>query len=269
MSTRPPAVAGLFYPRGRAQLAATIDGLLGAARRDAAPGVASAGANGAALRALVVPHAGYIYSGPVAASGFAVLAACRREISRVILLGPSHYVPLHGMACSAAARWSTPLGDLDVERVPSLPADDRPHASEHALEVQLPFLQRVLPGRFTIVPIAVGLIEPAEVADLLDELQNTLPGLVVVSTDLSHYHDATTADRRDRSTAAAVLACDVEAIGVDDACGVWALRGLLEHARRHRRTVRQLDLRNSADTAGDPTRVVGYGCFAVTAKVGR
>jgi AmmeMemoRadiSam system protein B len=259
-------VAGLFYPRGRGQLATTVDELVAAARRAGPAGATARAAFDVDLRALVVPHAGYRYSGPVAARGYALVAACRRETSRVILLGPSHRVPWRGMACSAADRWSTPLGDVDVEGVPGLPADDRPHAYEHALEVQLPFLQRVLPGHFTIVPIAVGLAEPAEVADLLQLLDTVLPGLVVVSTDLSHYHDAVTADQLDRRTAAAVLARDVEAIGVDDACGVWALRGLLEHARRRDHAVRQLDLRNSADTAGDPARAVGYGCFAVTAS---
>ena len=214
--------------------------------------------------ALVVPHAGYVFSGPVAASGYATLLGRCENVTRVVLLGPSHFVPLTGMATAAAARWSTPLGDVAVERAPGIPADDGPHAAEHALEVQLPFLQRLLPAGFTVVPVAVGRTTVGEVADLLDQVRASLPGLIVVSTDLSHYHDAATASRLDRRTANAVLALDAAAIGPDDACGGWALRGLLAHARRRRSAAALLDLRTSADTAGDRARVVGYGAFCIT-----
>lgn len=263
---RAPAVAGRFYPAPAGELAATVDALLAeaAAGDDAARAPGPPPPPGRPVRALVVPHAGYIYSGPVAARGYAWAGGDLATSDRVVLLGPSHYVALRGMACAAAARWRTPLGEVAVERAPGVPADDRPHAAEHALEVQLPFLQRLINGRFSIVPIAVGVTEPGEVADLLDVLAATRPAMVVVSTDLSHYHDAATATRRDTRTSAAVVARDVGAIGPEDACGSWALRGLLEHCLRHGRSVHLLDRRTSADTAGDPDRVVGYGSFVVT-----
>ncbi len=258
-STRRPAVAGLFYPAAAGELAEQVDRLLAEAVDPAMTPIPG----GTRLRALVVPHAGYAYSGPVAASGYRTLGAHTAQISRVVLLGPAHHVPLTGMAGAAAARWRTPLGEVAVERAPGIVADDDPHAPEHSLEVQLPFLQRLLPAHFTIVPIAVGRTRAADVADLLDLLQVHRPGLVVVSTDLSHYHDAVTATGLDRRTADAVLARDAAAIGPQDACGAWALRGLVEHARRHGWSMRLLDLRTSADTAGDPARVVGYGAFSV------
>ena len=276
---REPAVAGLFYPAAPGELAATVDALLAAASPGDGPGSPPGGSSGSspakngaldagapAVRALVVPHAGYVYSGPVAATGYALLRAPGSPPARVVLLGPAHHVHLRGMACAEAALWRTPLGEVEVERAPGIPADDGPHADEHALEVQLPFLQRLVPGPFTIVPVAVGHTDPAQVADLLDELEVSMPALVVVSTDLSHYFDAPTATRLDRRTAEAVVALDVEAVGVQDACGAWALRGLLEHCRRHGRGMRLLDRRTSADTTGDPYRVVGYASFAVASQ---
>jgi AmmeMemoRadiSam system protein B len=215
------------------------------------------------LRALVAPHAGYVYSGPVAASAFALLP----RAARVVLLGPSHFVPLTGLAVSGADAWATPLGEVPVagdlrERALAAGAvvDDEPHAPDHALEVELPFLQRACPDALEVLPIAVGRTEPAVVAELIAALD----ALVVVSTDLSHYLDDSTAKRKDRATAEAVLARDPGGIGADAACGVFALRGLVEHARRADLEIELLDLRTSADTAGDPQSVVGYGAFAVT-----
>ena len=251
MSVRVPAVAGTFYPADPRELASMVDAMLAEARGDGAPA------------ALVAPHAGYVYSGPVAASAYALLRGS--DVRRVAILGPAHYVPLRGCAVPAAESWATPLGevpiDADLRDAVCVPVDDGPHGPEHSLEVQLPFLQRVLPEGFSVLPVAVGACAPAEVADVIGELPADL--LVVVSTDLSHYHDDATAKRRDRRTADAVLARDPEAIGPEDACGVFALRGLVEHARRRRLAIELLDLRTSADTAGDPRRVVGYGAFAV------
>jgi AmmeMemoRadiSam system protein B len=259
---RSAAVAGRFYPAGADELRRTVDGLLAAVTGRAGEGACVGRRSD--LRALIVPHAGYPYSGPVAATGYACLRDSGIAVRRVVLLGPAHYVRLDGMACAAGDLWRTPLGDVPVEQAPGVPADDRPHAVEHALEVQLPFLQRLIPGGFTVVPIAVGRTDPGTVADLLDVLDATMPGLVVVSTDLSHHHDADTATGLDRRTVAAVTAGDAQLIGVDDACGSQALRGLVEHARRHHRTISLLDRRTSADTAGDPGRVVGYASLAVT-----
>ncbi len=253
---RPPAVAGAFYPADPEELTADVDRLLADAR--------PAEATGDPL-ALVVPHAGYVYSGPVAATAYALLR--HRAIERVVLLGPAHFVPLAGAAVTAADGWRTPLGVVSIDpglRETAVAAgavvDDRAHDPEHAVEVQLPFLQRVL-GGFRALPVAVGVAEPEAVADLIAAL--VPDALVVVSTDLSHYLDDATAKALDRRTADAVLAREPERIGRDDACGSFALRGVVELARRDDLRVRLLDLRTSADTAGDPWRVVGYGSFAV------
>lgn len=251
--TREPVAAGLFYPGDREELAATVDGLLAGARVSNAQGV---------VCGLVAPHAGYVYSGPVAASAFALAPAC----ARVVLLGPSHFVSLDGMAVSSADSWRTPLGLVPVSgelRDAAVSAgalvDDAPHDRDHALEVQLPFLERVCAEGLEILPIAVGRTVSTAVADLLE----ALAALVVVSTDLSHYHDHATAQRLDRATADAVVGRRPDAIGHDRACGAFALRGLVEHARRGRLEIELLDLRTSADTAGDPANVVGYGAFAL------
>jgi hypothetical protein len=256
---RASAAAGTFYPSDPADLAATVDALLEAARPPADVGE---------ILALVVPHAGYVFSGPVAASAYALLRG--REVARVALLGPAHFVPLRGTAVPRADAWRTPLGALGIDaelRAIAVDAgavvDDAPHEPEHALEVQLPFLQRAL-GTPEILPVAVGLADPAFVADLVAAL---LPhALVIVSTDLSHYLDQQTAERLDRQTAEAVLERDAIAIGPEDACGSFALRGLVELARCEDLTVRLLDLRTSADTAGDPWGVVGYGAFVMEAR---
>ncbi len=258
MAVRLPSVAGTFYPADPARLAAEVDGLLEGATPAAVPEPV----------ALVAPHAGYVYSGPVAASAYALLRA--RTPERVAILGPAHLVPLRGAAVPSAPAWRTPLGDVRVDpwlRELAVEAgavvDDEVHAPEHAVEVQLPFLQRLAGDGLSVLPVAVGVAEPAEVAELVGALAPH--AFVVVSTDLSHYHDDATAKRLDRRTADAVLARDPGRIGREDACGSFALRGLVEHARRAGLDVHLLDLRTSADTAGDPWRVVGYGAFAVTA----
>lgn len=250
--TRSPVAAGLFYPADGEALGELVDGLL-----DQAGGQPAGDVKG-----VVAPHAGYAYSGPVAASAFAVVP----EVDRVVLLGPSHFVALAGLAVTGAKAWSTPLGDVRVSsslRKEAVAAgafvDDEPHASDHALEVELPFLQRVCPRGLEILPVAVGSTTVAEVVLLLE----TLDAFVVVSTDLSHYLPHEFARRRDRETADAVLRREPHTIRDGDACGVFALRGAMEHARRHHLAIELLDLRTSADTAGDPASVVGYGAFAL------
>jgi len=249
---RRPAAAGLFYPADPEALGARVDALLDEAGRRPDGGVLG----------LVAPHAGYDYSGPVAASAFAIAP----DVTDVVLLGPSHFVPLSGLAVSGADTWATPLGDVPVSerlRTAALEAgavvDDEPHAPDHALEVELPFLQRTCSQALEILPVAVGRTAPEGVARLLEALD----AFVVVSTDLSHYLADGAARRIDRETAEAVVGRDPDAIGERAACGVFALRGLVEHARRHDLDVELLDLRTSADTTGDHTRVVGYGAFAV------
>jgi AmmeMemoRadiSam system protein B len=259
-SVRPPVAAGTFYPRRASTLAEAVDRLLeGAVRRSE-------------LRpwGIVVPHAGYPYSGPVAASGYATLRPWAEAISRVVVLGPAHFVPLEGCAVPVSGAWRTPLGDVPVDRelrelatCAGCALDDGPHVPEHALEVQVPFLQRLLGPALRILPIAVGRATSGEVAGVLGAV-GPHADLVVVSTDLSHYEDLASARAHDRRTADAVLAQDADAIGPWDACGAYALRGALAFARAATMQIRLLDLRTSGDTAGDPDRVVGYGAFAIT-----
>jgi hypothetical protein len=257
---RGPAAAGTFYPSDPARLTSAVERVL----RDARPGPAAPPPRG-----VIVPHAGYRYSGAIAASAYSLLRAGVPAIERLVLVGPAHMVPLRGAAVPAAAGWRTPLGVVAIDsslvaraRALGALADDEPHASEHALEVQLPFLQVVLGNDVPALPVAVGRAAAPWVADLLGALVE--PGvLLVVSTDLSHYHPDETAKRLDQRTASAITARAPEAIGSGDACGVFALRGALEWARRADLAVRLLDLRTSADTAGDPSSVVGYGAFAI------
>lgn len=257
---RPPAAAGTFYPGDAEELAVVVDAMLA--------GAASGEAGGAPL-AIVVPHAGYVYSGPVAATAYSLLRP--DAVGRVVLLGPAHFVPLFGAAAPHAGAWKTPLGEVpvdaelrDVAVRCGATVDDEPHALEHSLEVQLPFLQRIAGDRLSVLPVAVGVMSPEEAASLIEALAGA--ALVVISTDLSHYHDDAVARRLDRMTADAVLSKNPSAIGPYDACGVYALRGAVEFARRRDLGVRLLDLRTSADTAGDPERVVGYGAFAIASR---
>jgi AmmeMemoRadiSam system protein B len=219
-------------------------------------------------RALVVPHAGYPYSGGVAACAFATLPGNGGPL-RASLLGPAHFARPDRPAVSTAASWLTPLGPVPVDdllRADALAAgavaDDGPHRHDHALEIQLPFLQRRVGGSLSVLPVAVEGATAAQAADLVATLAES--ALVVVSSDLSHYHDAATASLLDRRTAAAICDLEEEAIGDSDACGAAALRGLLLHARRAGWGCTLLDLRDSSSGGGDPSRVVGYGAFALT-----
>jgi AmmeMemoRadiSam system protein B len=257
---RPAAVAGRFYPGDATALRTTVDDALLRARRWSGP----------VPRALIVPHAGYVYSGPIAATGYATLAAARHTIRRVVLLGPAHYVGFEGVAVSSADAFATPLGDVRVDadlrdRVLTLPGvrvHDAAHGPEHSLEVHLPFLQRTLVD-FAVLPLVVGRAPAEIVAAVIDAVWDGPDTLVVVSTDLSHYLDHDAAARRDRTTAAAVVNGAVDEIVPDDACGAYPLRGLLTAAAEHDLVVELLDLRSSGDTAGPRDRVVGYAAFAV------
>jgi len=258
--TRAPAVAGFFYPADRAQLERALAGYL-----DAVPQPA---ASAPTAKALIVPHAGYVYSGPVAASGYARIAARRRAIRRIVLLGPSHRVPLYGLAASSADAFATPLGDVPLDRdaidaildLPQLQVFDAAHRDEHSLEVQLPFLQYLLDD-FTLVPLAVGDAEPDEVGEVIEHLWGGPETLLIVSSDLSHYYDYEAARRLDAATTRAIEALDAAGLGPESACGRVPTRGLLVAAKRHRLSVETVDLRNSGDTAGDKRRVVGYGSY--------
>jgi MEMO1 family protein len=262
---RPAAVAGRFYPGDARALAATVDDALA----HAAPW------SGPAPKALVVPHAGYVYSGPIAASGYRALAAACDTVHRVVLIGPAHFVGVSGVAVSSADGFATPLGVVPVDaelrdRVLALPrvtVDDAAHGPEHSLEVHLPFLQRTL-TEFSVLPLVVGRADPATVAAVLDAVWGGPDTLVVVSTDLSHYLDHRAAVARDRTTADAIVDGRVDAVAPEDACGAAPVRGLMVAARAHGLRGALVDLRTSADTAGDPDRVVGYGAFVFAPPVG-
>lgn len=257
-----PAVAGLFYPDDPAELRETVARLLAAAP----PPVSS----GRPL-ALIAPHAGYQYSGPVAATAYAALGRWAGDIARVVVLAPSHRVPFNGIAASSADVFATPLGELavDTDAVTELAKDPAVHtfdaafAQEHALEVQLPFLQTVL-GRFSLVPLVVGQADAQDVARVIEQLWRA-DTLIVVSSDLSHFEDYTSCQRHDQATVAAIEAMEGWRIGPRDACGAFPIRGLLTCASRHGWRVLTLDVRNSGDTCGDRSRVVGYGAFELLA----
>ena len=258
---RPAAVAGSFYPADAEQLRSEVDSLLDVAVPTEEP----------PPKALIVPHAGYVYSGPTAGAAYARLKSQRKTIERVVLLGPTHRVWVDGLATSSADGFETPLGVVSVDDelrrralvLPQVHIGDRAHAAEHALEVQLPFLQRVL-ERFAVLPLVVGDASVEEVHEALERVWGGSETLIVVSSDLSHYHDYDTARRLDARTAAAIVAEESDAIADNDACGARPLRGLLEAAKQHRLGVRLIDLRTSGDTAGDRDSVVGYGAFAVS-----
>lgn len=254
---REPAVAGSFYPGGARELGDAVLGLL----------AVQPGYEGAPPKALIVPHAGYIYSGPTAAAGYARLRPFRDRYRRVVLIGPCHRVPLRGLASTDAAAFRTPLGDVpvDVEAVAALglPLVEAAHRDEHSLEVQLPFLQTVLES-FRLVPLVAGDATDAEVAGVLERTWDGPETLIVVSSDLSHYLGYAAACARDARTRDAIKAFAADHIERGDACGATAIRGLLVTARRHGLRATTVDLRNSGDTAGDRYRVVGYGAWTFT-----
>jgi len=255
MSTiRTPAVAGLFYPADPRQLADDVQQMLSMAR-------------------LIVPHAGYIYSGPIAATAYATLQPFAARICRVVLLGPTHRVAVRGLALPGVDAFDTPLGRvmLDAEAarrialLPQVTVSPQAHELEHSLEVQLPFLQSVL-ADFTLLPLAVGMATPDEVAEVLETLWGGDETLIVISSDLSHYLPYAIAQRVDNSTVQDILRLR-QPIETDHACGGIPVSGLIVAARRHNLTPHLLDLRNSGDTAGSHDQVVGYAALAFTEEM--
>ncbi len=260
MSTRPAAVAGLFYPADAAALRGSVDQLLAGA---AAPGTRRP-------RALLVPHAGYVYSGPTAADAYAQLLPFADSYTRVVLLGPAHRVLVTGIAIPSVRYFATPLGKvpLDRQRLDALSAfsqvcvSDEAHREEHSLEVQLPFLQRLL-GRFTLLPLLVGRCPPAAVAEVVDALWEVPETLFVLSSDLSHFRDYASADRIDSATCSRILAGATNLSG-DEACGAAPLNGFFSSAGGSALQRELLQRCNSGDTAGDRRRVVGYAAFRMS-----
>lgn len=257
--TRSAAVAGTFYPRDPHELDSKVKAMLAAVPHPEADAIP---------KVIIAPHAGYVYSGPIAASVYALLEPARERIRRVVLLGPTHRVAVQGLALPDAEAFVTPLGRVLLDReaiaavreLPQVTTNSAAHALEHSLEVHLPFLQCVL-GTFSLVPFAVGDAEATEIAEVLDILWGGPETLIVISSDLSHYHPYGVAQAIDRGTAEAILALRTD-ITHEQACGATPVIGANLAAQRRRLRPRLLDLRNSGDTAGDRGRVVGYGAFA-------
>ncbi len=258
MRVRQPAVAGLFYPADPRELGAVLAEYCSVEPTPAA-----------APKALIAPHAGYVYSGPVAGHAYAAARTLAGVVDRVVLVGPAHRVVVDGLAVPTVDAFLTPLGPVAIDteaRVTALAcdgvvADDYAHAPEHSLEVQLPFLQHVLGSDLRVLPLVVGRAPASAVATVLDELWGERETLIVVSSDLSHYEPYAAAREHDRRTVRAILDGAPDLIGPHDACGAYPIRGLLAANAEHHLDVRCRDLRNSGDTAGSRDRVVGYGAF--------
>lgn len=259
MTIREPAIAGTFYPAQRELLANNVNELLAATE---------AGELIARPKALIVPHAGYIYSGPTAAMAYACLAENAAEITRVILLGPAHRAPVRGLALPGVDAFQTPLGVITLDRetisrietLPQITTSAAAHRFEHSLEVQLPFLQCVLDD-FKLVPLVVGNASTEQVAEVLDLLWGGPETLIVISSDLSHFHSYRSAKLIDNETVASIRNLH-SLTSHEQACGATPINGLLQVARKRGLTAQLLDLCNSGDTAGDKERVVGYSSFA-------
>jgi len=258
---RPPAVAGMFYPAEPVQLQNQIDHFL---NEDSYEDIG-------VPKALIVPHAGYVYSGSVAAYAFRSIRQYRHVIRKVILLGPAHRVPLLGMAAPDVDAFQTPLGNIKLDtktihqleqQFPQVKISDLPHEDEHALEVQLPFLQTVLAG-FRLIPLVVGNASALDVANVLEQLWGGDECLIVISTDLSHFHPYAEAVRLDARTAGLIEVLDGDKLPEDSACGRIPLSGLLQLARQYNMSIKRFDLRNSGDTAGGKQEVVGYGAWGL------
>lgn len=258
---RAAAVAGQFYSGNGDALAREVDELIAAADTPDEP----------APKAIIAPHAGYMFSGGVAATAYARLRRSNGGIRRVVILGPSHFVPIRGLAASSAEWFETPLGRLRVDAsgldtaldFPSVEINDAAHAREHSIETQLPFIQRVLGDGVTIVPLVVGDASPATVGHVLAALWGDDQTAIAISSDLSHFHDDRTARSLDQATARAIEALRGSELGPQNACGFLPVAGLLWNAERDGAAVRNLELRTSADAGAPPDSVVGYGAFTL------
>jgi AmmeMemoRadiSam system protein B len=261
---RPTAVAGMFYPSDPQELLREVSGYLSASEPDE-------NLHAKDIKAIIAPHAGYIYSGPVAASAYRYLDQLKSQVSNVILIGPSHRVPLLGLATSSADYFNTPLGNIPINRditdelnsLPFVTELDQAHMMEHSLEVHLPFLQLTL-GEFQLVPIVAGDASPDEVDQLITKALHHKKTLLVISSDLSHYHDYQTAQKLDSDTCHAIETLSINELDSQHACGYIPVRGLLKYARENGLTAKTVDCRNSGDTAGPRNEVVGYGAYVFT-----
>ena len=271
-SVRPPAVASLFYPGEAAELKQNLREMLDEASEAEDPNEDLPA--GQHLRALIVPHAGYVYSGTTAALAYHLLRKNRDDFHRILLLGPAHRVWLEGITFPGTDAFETPLGRIplakqqirELLRFPEVQLRDDAHQDEHCLEVQLPFLQEIL-NEFELLPAVVGEISPDSLSGLLENLLEDPQNLLLLSTDLSHFHSYSEAQAIDQKTAEAIESFEDEKILPEQACGAHPLRGLLRHARIQGWKIQRLGLCNSGDTAGSKDRVVGYGAWALSETV--
>lgn len=260
-NVRRPAVAGQFYPEQAEALRRDVDRLLETADTPDEP----------VPKAIIAPHAGFMFSGGVAATAYARLRPGAGRIRRVVVLGPSHFVPIRGLAASSAEWFATPLGQLRVDPAgmttaldfPTVDVIDAAHAREHSIETQLPFIQRVLGDDVTIVPLVVGDASPAVIGQLLAALWGSDRTAIAISSDLSHFHDDRSARALDRETAGVIEALRGTELGPDNACGFLPVAGLLWNAQRRGAAMRTLELKNSADAGAPLDSVVGYGAFSL------
>jgi len=258
--TRPAAVAGMFYAADPQQLSSDVHHYLSQVRAE----------TNLIPKAIIAPHAGHMYSGPVAASAYKLLEPFANKFKQVILLGPSHRVAFSGIATPDTDYFETPLGRIKIntlfcekaEQLGFVQKNKLAHKDEHSLEVHLPFLQTLL-SDFELTPFVVGDCNRDNVAKLLELFWGNNDTLFVISTDLSHFHNYEHATQQDLLTSNAIEALQPENIHYEDACGRNPLNGLLTQANQHRLNIKLLDLRNSGDTAGDKNRVVGYGAYVV------
>ncbi len=256
-TTRAPAVAGFFYPASKDELGSQVDALLAGARPYEATPTA---------KVIIAPHAGYMYSGEIAATAFARLVRDGASVHTVIVMGPAHRVRVRGLAGPGVTQMGTPLGTVEVDatafaRVPQVAQLPVAHAKEHSVEVELPFVQRVAPNA-RVVPLVVGDASAEEVAAVLRALWGDAGTRIVISSDLSHFHPYDEGRARDQRTASRITALDLAPLDGEDACGAAAINGLLLVARERGLRAELLDLRSSGDTAGTRSEVVGYGAFA-------
>lgn len=258
--TRPAAVAGMFYPADPDELRRQVSSFIGQERVDRE-----------VPKALIVPHAGYIYSGMVAAAAYERLLPARDRIKNILLLGPAHRVPLFGLAAPEVDRFQTPLGEVDldthtiqhlVETIPQVRSMELAHEEEHSLEVQLPFLQTVL-SDFYLIPLVVGDATEIQVAQVIDSVCGRDDCCVIISSDLSHFHSYNKARQLDLETAKTIESLRGDQLPEHSACGRIPISGMLRVARQRKMRIERFDLRSSGDTAGDHHQVVGYGAWGL------
>jgi len=261
LTSRQASVAGSFYPKNPAQLKKTLTNLFNA-NEDLNIDFQTP------VKAIIAPHAGYIYSGPIAAKAYSLVSTCIKGKNKITIIGPSHFVPFNGIALSTAEFFETPLGKIKVDhhayelinRIPEVIYLDEAHAREHSIEVHLPFIQ-YLKKDVRIIPLAVGQTSYQKVAKVLEKFCEEKDNLIIISSDLSHYHAYGYAQKYDLQTALKIENYKCSQLGPNEACGYLAIAGLLKMAKDRKYKIKRIDLCNSGDTSGSKDTVVGYGSW--------